>query len=56
MLSEIKVQLLLSNQLQENVQNWKHSENNDLKKDNLYCESNNNFVFSKFESNSKGHS
>jgi len=47
MLSEIKVQLLLSHQLQENVQNWKHSENNDLKKDNLYCESNNNFVFSK---------
>jgi hypothetical protein len=54
MLSEIKVQFLLSHQLQENVQNWKHSENNDLKKDN--CESNNNFVFSKFESNSKGHS
>ena len=32
MLSEIKVHLLLSHQLQENVQNWKHSENNDLKK------------------------
>jgi hypothetical protein len=39
MLSEIKVQLLLSHQLQENVQNWKHSENNDLKKDYLNFES-----------------
>jgi hypothetical protein len=56
MLSEIKAQLLLSHQLQENVHYWKHSENNDLKKDNLNCESKNNFVFSKFGSNSKEHS